>query len=159
MDGRTDGQTDRQNCYICVLTRNNKITCADQTSWNWLMESALRIAPVEGHRFQAIELAKLNRLNKVRMWIPEECSELLAVLTRLAMQNQGLDTSGWRLLHHQEKPEGQLLVFAVCDASLRVLRFLGGRAYLELSRVTFELPSQREDGSSLSEEGTEPLKK
>jgi len=125
-----------------------KVTCADQTSLNWLMESALRIAPVEGHGFQAIELAKLNRLNKVRVWIPGEHSEPLSVLTRLAKQNQGLDTSGWRLLHRQEKPEGQLLVFAVCDASLRVLRSLGGRAHLELSRVTFELPSQGQDGSS-----------
>jgi len=112
------------------------------------MESTLSIAPVEGHGFQAIELAKLNKLNKVRVWIPGERSEPLAVLTRLAKQNQGLDTSGWRLLHRQQKPEGQLLVFAVCDASLRVLRSLGGRAHLEFSRVTFELPSQGQDGSS-----------
>jgi len=48
-----------------------KITCADQILWNWLMESTLSIAPVEGHGFQAIELAKLNKLNKVRVWIPE----------------------------------------------------------------------------------------
>ena len=135
-----------------------EITCVDQNSLNWLMESALRIAPVEGHGFQAIEHAKLNKLNKVRVWIPGERSEPLSVLTRLAKQNQGLDTSGWRLLHRQEKPEGQLLVFAVCDASLKVLRSLGGRAHLELSRVTFELPSQGQDGSSYSEEGAEPLK-
>ena len=112
------------------------------------MESALRIAPVEGHGFQAIELAKLNKLNKVQVWIPGERSEPMSVLTRLAKQNQGLDTSGWRLLHRQEKPEGQLLVFTVCDPSLRVLRSVGGRAHLELSKVTFELPCQVQDDST-----------
>jgi len=73
---------------------------------------------------------------------PGERSEPLAVLTRLAKQNQGLDTSGWRLLHRQQKPEGQLLVFAVCDASLRVLRSLGGRAHLELAGWLLSYPAK-----------------
>ena len=39
------------------------------------------------------------------------------ILSRISKQNRGLDTSKWRILHRQEKPDGQLLVLGVDDAS------------------------------------------
>jgi len=116
-----------------------KITCADQHTLNWLKELVLRIEPIGDCTFQLVELAELTRLNKVKVWIPGVPSDPKLILTRLSKQNCGLVTSEWRILHRQEKPEGQLLVLGVDDASLRVLRYTGGKAHLEFSRVTFEL--------------------
>jgi len=47
-----------------------KITCSDQRYLNSLKESAQRIKPIEGSGFTVVELAALNSLNKVRVWIP-----------------------------------------------------------------------------------------
>jgi len=90
--------------------------------------------PLEGHSFQVMELSQLNIIRSVRVWIPGERSD--------PKQNRGLDTSGWRLIYRQEKEHGQLLVLGIEDASLEVLRSMGGRAHLELSQVSFQLPGQ-----------------
>ena len=66
-----------------------KITCSDQRSLNWLKESALRIEPIEGSGFTVIELAELNSLNKVRVWIPGIPEEPRLIFSRLAKQNRG----------------------------------------------------------------------
>jgi len=39
------------------------------------------------------------------------------------------------------------MVLGVDDASLRVLRYTGGKAHYELSQVTFELPSQGQEAT------------
>jgi len=108
--------------------------------------------PIEGSGFAVVELAELNSLNKVRVWIPGIPEEPRLIFSRLAKQNQGLNTSGWRVLHRKEQrktegepqgqPDGQLRVLGVDDESLKVLRELGGKVHLELSKVTFMLPSQ-----------------
>jgi len=56
------------------------------------------------------------------------------IFSRLAKQNRGLNTSGWRVLYRKEQrrtegeplgqPDGQLLVLGVDDESLKVLREL-----------------------------------
>ena len=124
-----------------------KITCADQHTLNWLKESVLRIEPIGACNFQLVELAELSRLNKVKVWVPGVPSDPKLILERLSKQNCGLVTSEWRILYRQEKPEGQLLVLGVDDASLSALRYTGGKAHLELSRVTFELPSQGQEAT------------
>jgi len=125
-----------------------KITCTDQRSLTWLKEAVQRIQPHEGHSFQVMELSQLNRLKSVRVFVPGEISDPKVVLARLAKQNRGLDTSGWRLLNRQEKEHGQLLILGMEDASLEVLRSMGGRAHLELSRVNFVLPDQGQEETS-----------
>jgi len=99
-----------------------------------------------------VELAELNSLNKVRVWIPGIPDEPRLIFSRLAKQNRGLNTSGWRVLYRkkqrrtegepQGQPDGQLLVLWVDDESRKVLRELGGKVHLELSKVTFMLPSK-----------------
>jgi len=96
--------------------------------------------------------ARLTSLNKVRVWIPEIPEEPSLIFSRLAKQNRGLNTSGWRVLYRkkqrrtegepQGQPDGQLLVLWVDDESRKVLRELGGKVHLELSKVTFMLPSK-----------------
>ena len=93
------------------------------------------------------ELSELYSLNKVKVWVPGVPSDPKLILSRLTKQNLGLITSEWRILHRQEKPNGQLLVSGVDDASLTVLRNMSGEAHLELSRVTFELPRRRQEGT------------
>jgi len=103
------------------------------------MESGPRINPVEGCGFQAIELTKLNRLNKVRVWIPGSPGE-----TRrgtFGVCNIQHPRAGWLFLRGVYSDTTQLI-------SLTALRSLGDRAHVELTRVTFELPSQGRDGSS-----------
>ena len=125
-----------------------RITCADQSSLDWLKAAAPRIEPIEGHSFEVIELSQLNRLKSVRVWVPGEKSDPKTILSRLAKQNQGLDTSEWRLIQRQESDKGQLLVLGVSEVSVEKLRLMGGTAHLELSQVTFELPEQGQRGSS-----------
>ena len=123
-----------------------KITCADQHTLTWLKESVSSIEPIEECSFQVVKLSELYRLNKVKVWVPGVSSEPKLILSRISKQNRGLDTSEWRILHRQEKPDGQLLVLGVDDASLTALRNMGGKVHLELSRVTFELPSLSQEG-------------
>jgi len=73
-----------------------KITCSDQRSLNWLKESALRIEPIEGSGFTVIELAELNSLNKVRVWIPGIPEEPRLIFSRLAKQNRGQLVACWK---------------------------------------------------------------
>jgi len=114
-----------------------RITCTDQASLTWLWEAENMIEAIEGHTYHVVSRSIATLSNGVKVWIPGEKSEL-----RLAKQNQGLATSGWKLIHRQEKDKGQLLVLGVSDESLKKLRSTGGRVHLELSQVTFELPSQ-----------------
>jgi len=103
-----------------------KITCSDQRSLNWLKESAQRIEPIEGTGFTVVELAELNSLNKVRVWIPGIPEEPRLIFSRLDKQNRGLNTSRWRVLYRKEQrrtegepqgqPDGQLLVLGVDDS-------------------------------------------
>jgi len=86
-------------------------------------------------------------MKSVRVWVPGEKSDPKTILSRLAKQNQGLDTSEWRIIHRQESDKGQLLVLGVSEESLEKLRLMGGKAHLELSQVTFELPEQGQRGS------------
>ena len=79
-----------------------------------------------------VKLTELYKLNKVKVWVPGTPSEPKLILARLAKQNRGLVTSGWHILHCQEKPDGQLLILGVDDASLMVLRNSDGKAHLEL---------------------------
>ena len=86
-----------------------RITCADQASLTWLREAVPRIEPIEGQGFTVVELSQLNMKN-ARVWIPGEKSDPRTILSRLAKQNRGLDTTEWRLIYRQEKESGQLLV-------------------------------------------------
>ena len=129
-----------------------KINCSDQRSLNWLKKSAQRIELIEGSGFTVVELVELNSLNKVRVWIAGIPEEPRLIFSRLAKQNRGLNTSEWSVLYRKEQrrtegepqgqPGGQLLVLGVDDESLKVLRELGGKVHLELSKVTFMLPSR-----------------
>jgi len=86
------------------------------------------------------------------VWIPGIPEEPRLIFFRLAKQNRGLNTSGWRVVYRKEQrrmegelqgqPDGQLLVLRVDDEFLKVLRELRGKVHLELSKVTFMLPSQ-----------------
>ena len=99
--------------------------------------------------------ARLRSSGAVAIQEDEECSSMVpgeksdpkTILSRLAKQNRGLDTSEWRLIHRQESDKGQLLVLGMSEESLEKLRLMGGRAHLELSQVTFELPEQGQMGS------------
>ena len=124
-----------------------RISCTDQASLTWLREAVNRIELIEGQTYQVVEVSQLYRLHRVKVWIPGEIYEPGAILSRLAKQNQGLDTSGWKLIHRQEKDNGQLLVLGVSDESVEVLKVTAGRVHLELSQVTFELPGQGQMGS------------
>ena len=103
----------------------------------WLREAVNRIEPIEGHTYQVVEVSQLYQLNRVKVWIPGKISEPGAILSRLAKLNQGLDTSGWKLIHRQED-NGQLLVLGMSNESLETLRLTAGRVHL----VTFELPGR-----------------
>jgi len=82
---------------------------------------------------------------KVRVWIPGALSEHKVVLSGLTKQNPSLKTDEWRLIHREAKDTGQLLVLALGMASLKALKELEGRPYLELSRVNFILPSSKSE--------------
>lgn len=124
-----------------------RITCANQASLTWLKEAVPRIVAFEGHSYQVMELSQLRRRRRIRVWIPGENYDPKHILERMEKQNRGLNTAGWRLVYRQEKDDGQLLVLDVDDASLELLRKTQGRVHLELSRVTFELPSQGQQDS------------
>jgi len=62
---------------------------------------------------------------------------------RLAKQNPSLKTDDWRLIHKEAKDTGQLLVLGIGLASLKPLKELESKPYLELSRVNFILPGSK----------------
>jgi len=124
-----------------------RITCVDQSSFDWLKDTVLRIESFEGHGFEVVGLSQLNRMKSVRVWVPGKKSDPKTILSRVAKQNQGFNTSEWRLIHRQESDKGQLLVLGVSEESLKKLRLMAGKAHLELSQVTFELPKQAQRGS------------
>jgi len=80
---------------------------------------------------------------KVRVWIPGPASEPKVVLARLAKHNPSKKTDEWRLIHREAKDTGQLLVLGINLASLKALKEMEGRPYLELSRVNFILPDSK----------------
>jgi len=84
---------------------------------------------------------------RLQQLIEKHFCTLCKNFVRLSYQNQGLVTSEWCMLHRQEKTDGQLLVLGVDDASLMVLRNMDVKAHLELSRVTFELPSKKQEST------------
>ena len=143
-----------------------RITCADQASLAWLKESVPKIEGVQGHGFEVVDLLELygqetvagmdavkghgselgdqsglNRQVRVRVWLPRVRSDPRTVFARLAKQNPGLDTSGWQVVHQCAKESGQFLVLGISEESLQKLRSMQGKVYLELSQVTFKLPS------------------
>ena len=91
-----------------------------------------------------MELAQLHRANRVKVWVPGEKSSPTTLFSRMEKQYVGLRTVEWRILHRVEKPEGQMLILGIDNASLRKLREL-----LELSQVKFDLLGQGQKDSSV----------
>ena len=123
---------------------NFQVACADQASLEWLCATAGKIPPKDGVSFKAVKHSDLPQLKKVSVWIPGPASSVDKVLARLQKQNPTLRTGLWKVQYQDTKPNGQLLVIGVDSFSLGVLKQLEGRAYFELSRVTFKLPGEAE---------------
>lgn len=121
-----------------------QVACADQASLDWLCATAGKIPPKDGVGFKAVKYSDLPKLSKVSVWIPGPAVPADKVLERLQKQNPTLRTRQWKIQYRDIKASGQLLVLGVDSFSLDVLRQLKGRAYFELSRVTFRLPGEAE---------------
>lgn len=121
-----------------------QVACADQASLEWLCRTASKIPPKDGISFKAVKHSELPKLHKVSVWIPGPASHADKVLGRLQKQNPTLRTGLWKVQYRDIKPNGQLLVLGVDNSSLKVLKESEGRAYFELSRVTFRLPGEAE---------------
>jgi len=98
-----------------------------------------------GCAFIVMKATDRPKQTKVRVWIPGPASEPKVVLARLTKQNPSLKTDEWRLIHREAKDTGQLLVLGISLASLKALKELEGRPYLELSRVYFILPDTKSE--------------
>ena len=96
-----------------------------------------------------MELAQLHRANRVKVWIPGEKSSPTTLFSRMEKQYVGLRTVEWRILHRVEKPEGQMLILGIDNVSLRKLRELEGKVFLELFWNRFDLPGQGQTDSSV----------
>jgi len=118
-----------------------RVTCADQCSMDWLLEKEESIPARASCAFIVMKATDRPKQVKVRVWIPEP----KVVLARLAKQNPSLKTDEWHLIHREAKDTGQLLVLGINLASLKALKELEGRPYLELSLVNFILPDSKSE--------------
>ena len=115
-----------------------KVTCANEASMDWLIESVRNMDLLGGHTYMARRLQDLPVLKRASVFVPGIPAEPSRVLHRLQRQNAELRTAEWRVIHRDiQIGKGQLLILGVDEDSISALRCLGFKPFYELSRLTF----------------------
>ena len=121
------------------------VTCADQGSFDWLLQQAHSISAWEGDAFTIMKADSLM-LKKVFMIVPGPEKVTRDILTTLAFQNPGLKTDRWQIWARKVETKHLLLTIGVDEASLGVLGQLDMRPYYELSRLTTWIADKAQKG-------------
>jgi hypothetical protein len=114
-----------------------RLTCADQSTSEWLMSVSDKVLGDFSSKMKLVFWCDLPKPIKVWVWVEGMQPALFAQLSR---QNPGLDTSRWKTVKEDVKPnKGQLLTLLIDHKSVAVLDSLGWRPYIDAGRLNFQV--------------------
>lgn len=138
-----------------------QLTCADETSVEWLKSAATNLQPWEGASLKLVQGEELPRTQVCVAYIPDDepgnrlSSEV--VTQTLRKMNHGLLTQEWVVLHHVESGPGQTWTFSIDEVSMAELERLNFRPFFGFGRVQFR-HKNKIIGSGQETKAPEPAK-
>ena len=138
-----------------------RITCADQATKDWLGGLTSQEEPWEGAKLRFVEAKNLPKPVRTMVWVPGPVLEPEKIISRIAVQNEGICTESWRVVDRKEDSKGQQLVVLMDQTSWDTLGKVDHRPYLNFSRVAFKVLSKAKadegaTGGEKMEEGEGP---
>lgn len=116
------------------------ITCGDQRSKTWLTELTPSLKPWPEANLAVIPENELPKPNIGMVFIPEiDSSKIEQSITLLRVQNQGLHSEFWRVIHSKAEKGGVMLTLSLDDQSVETLKKLELKANLGFRKVHFRL--------------------
>ena len=120
-----------------------KVTCADDTSVEWLINAVKSLKSPGGKSYNARRATDPIPLMKGAVWIPgpQPHTETQVVLKRLQKQNKSLKTERWKIYSRGSKDpqSGFYLIFGLDMESVEALRAMRFRPYYELRQIKFRI--------------------
>lgn len=133
------------------------ITCANNSSREWVLEKVPILKPWEGAKLRVGEARDVVRTVRVITWVPTDdldTTEPKKILQLLEIQNKNLKTEDWRLINSQSEKKGITLVLAMTEENLKDLAARNYKAFVGLKEITFRptksqrVPNAEDAGNS-----------
>ncbi len=137
VDGSKEPVPQFQRCRLRMGAL--EVTCANDTTLEWLNTRVPDIPKLNGVGFRIRENNEPLKLVRFRVYVPTDMDKLDStptILGRLAKQNPGLHTDRWTVNFRDDRDSHSLIGVSVDIASAEKLEQLQLKPYLGLGRVT-----------------------
>jgi hypothetical protein len=113
VDANPQDETPPQFLYSKFALGIFWITCANEPSKAWLVRTASGLGELwEGAEMTVVDSKDLPKRPRVIVRIPDT-SEVTTVMTRLRIQNPGLNTTDWSVMSRKVSEKEQTLAFCI----------------------------------------------
>jgi Domain of unknown function (DUF4780) len=119
-----------------------QVQCSDGLTLDWL-KSQIKSIKLDSSILCVRTKDQLPKTLKASFFIPGKTVVPKTVLKRIATQNKGLRTSGWRIIHASKQSEtGRFLVVAVDETSAGLIRSQNSEIFYGLEKIQIRLKPQ-----------------
>lgn len=138
--------------FISCVSRDGwlSLTCHNNKTKVWLEGAIVRLKPFPNASIKLSEGPDMPKTYVCVTYIPPE--DVLPndiLLKRLAKQNVGLVTTGWRILRStKEKDGGQCVTLSVDEGSRKRIEEQGGKLFLNFSRIQVRVKTGAKQATS-----------
>lgn len=115
-----------------------RVSCADQSTKDWLGGLLQHEQPLAGTRLRLVEAKDLPKPVRTIAWVPGPAEEPAKVIDRLGQQNPTVTTDRWKVVNAKVDPKGQQLTVLMDQKSWEELAKCDHRPYVNFTRVTFK---------------------
>lgn len=107
------------------------VACLNKETVIWLTNVIVSFLDA---RLQCVSVENLPRPPLFRLWIPDNSVSKVSVFHRLQVQNYGLETSDWRLIHNRKEGSGQLMLIQGSASTLNWMKNKVEKLYFGLGQ-------------------------
>ncbi|XP_073981647.1 uncharacterized protein [Rhodnius prolixus] len=129
----------------CYLSRGALIiVCESEMARLWLGKVVPELRLWKGAKLKVGPAKDVLTTAKVTMWVSGVLKNASpsAILEKLRVQNEGLETAGWRVINRKVESKGQTLVFTLPEQTLSWLKRSNFEVFLGLEVVKLRIVSK-----------------
>jgi hypothetical protein len=137
VDVNPEGEAPPQFLYSRFAQGILTTACANESTKAWLMRTVERLGELwEGMKLKVVDFRDLQKRTKVLVRIPGNM-EVTKVLSRLRIQNPGLNTADWAVMSRKVVGREQALALSIDSDSFKALAGMNLKAFWGMGRVIF----------------------
>jgi hypothetical protein len=137
VDVNPEGEAPPQFLYSRFAQDILTTACANECTKAWLMRKVERLRELwEGMELKVVDFRDLPKRPRVLVRIPGNM-EVTKVLSRLRIQNPGLNTADWAVMSREVVGREQMLALSIDSHSFKALDGVNFKAFWGMGRVIF----------------------